>query len=255
MSDKSQVYFLSTCVDDFLSDNDLHNGFFQKALKWAQRAVREIRLDVFQHPKTVLLNVTERNTIVLPEGFVDWTKVGVKKGQYVVTLALNDDLNTLERHKNDDKVIGLLSQHMPNGTNLNTYGGYSFYNFNGMSFLGYGGGLPSKGYFKIVDHGECKEMYLDYDYNYKQVYVEYITDGIKPCEHTVLHPYEYDYVLAYMEMMYEKKNNPKATNYSKDEAGRDLFFAEKKLRARYNELDPRTLITMSRAEARVTTKL
>lgn len=254
-NDKKPYYKLASCVDDFLDDNSLHNGFFMKALKWAQRAVREIRLDIFQQPKTVLLNVTERKTVVIPEGYVDWLKIAVKKGQYAITLALNDDLTITERHKGDNSIRGLLSQHMPNGTNLSGYGGYMFNNYNGSNFLGWGGGLPSKGFFKIVENGDCKEIFLDYDYNYSQVYLEYISDGLSPCEETIIHPYEYNYVMAFMEMMYEKKNNPKATNYSKEEASRDLFDAGRQLRGRYNELDPRTLITMSRAEARMTTKL
>lgn len=252
---KDRYYSAATIVDDFLSTNDLSNGYWQKSLKWALHAVRQIRLDIFQHPKTLLLNVTERKTVVLPDDFVDWTKIAVKKGQYAVTLALNDDLTIQERHQGDSTVLGLLSQHMPNGTNLSGYGGFMFNNFNGASFVGFGGGLPSKGFFKIADHGGCKEILLDYDYGYKQVYLEYISDGIEPCKETIIHPYEYDYVLAYMEMMYEKKNNPKATNYTKDSAEKDLYFEGLKLRGRYNELDPRTLITMSRAEARVTTKL
>lgn len=254
--DKNKYYALGTVVDDFLDDNNLHNGFYQKALKWALRAVREIRLDVFQQPKTLLLDVTERRTVVLPGGFVDWTKVAVKKGQYAITLALNDDLNMLDRKANEPDVIrGLLSQHMPNGTDLNAYGGFMFYNYNGTNFLGFGGGLPGKGFFKFIDHGDCKELLLDYDYNYQQVYLEYITDGIEPCAETFIHPYEYNYVMAFMEDRYENKNNPKATVASKFESGRDLFYAERQLRGRYNELDPRTLITMSRQEARVTTKL
>lgn len=257
MSDeKAKYYAVATVVDDFLDDYNLHNGFFQKALKWALRAVREIRLDTFQHPKTLLLDVTERRTVVLPDGFVDWTKIAVKKGQYAITLAVNDDLTIGERSKNDtDVVTGLLSQHMPNGTNLSAYGGFMFNNFNGTNFLGFGGGLPSKGYCKVVDHGDCKEIYLDYDYNYKQVYLEYITDGIEPCGETVIHPYEYNYVMAFMADRYENLNNPKATVISKDEAGKDLYFAGKQLRGRYNDLDPRTIITMDRKEARVTTKL
>jgi hypothetical protein len=256
MSEAQSTYYrITSIVDDFLDENSLHSSWYQKSLKWAYKALREIRLDIFQHPKSLLLPVTERKTIVLPGDFVDWTKIGVKRGQYVITLALNDDLTINERHANDATIKGLLSQHMPNGTDFGQYGGYYFNNFNGSNFLSIGGGLPSKGYFNIIDHGGCKEIALDYDYGYSDVYLEYISDGIDPCEQTIVHPYEYDFIFTYMEYRYELKNNPKATNYTKDEAGKDLYFAGVKLNARYNDLDPRTLITMSRAEARLTTKL
>lgn len=251
---KTKYYRLSACVDDFLDEKDLHNSFYQKSLKWAIKAVKEIRFDIFQQPITKILPVTERKTVVLPDDFVDWLKVGVKKGQYVITLAVNAELAESERHVGDTTVLGLLSQNMPNGTDFSRYGGYLFNNFNGTSFLGCGGGLPSKGYFKVVDNGNCKEIILDYDYSFPQVYLEYISDGIA-CGETIIHPYEYDYIFKYMESRYERNNNPKATNYTKETADRDLFDEGLKLRARYNDLDPKTLITLSRSEARMTTKL
>jgi|SRR6185369_9497008 len=253
--DKSRYYSLSAICDDFLDENELHSSFYQKSLKWAIKAVKEIRFDIFQQPCTKLLTVTERKTVVLPADFVDWLKIGIKRGQYVITLALNDDLSSAERHVGDNTIAGLLSQHMPNGTDFNQYGGYYFNNFNGSNFMSFGGGLPSKGFFKVIDNGNCKELFLDYDYPYPQVYLEYISDGIDPCGETIIHPYEQDYIFAYMEYRYERKNNPKATNYTKDEAGKDLFDEGRKLRARYNDLDPKTLISLSRSQARMTTKL
>lgn len=257
MSETSKSwYLLGTVVDDFIDDNNLHNGMWMKCLKWGQRAVRSIRLDSNQQPKTYLLNVTERNSVVLPDAYVDWTKIGVKRGQYVVTLAINDELNTLTRTANSsDTVRGLLSQHLPNGLDFNAYGGYYFYDYNGGVLSGYGCGLPSKGFVKFVDHGDCKELLLDYDYRFDQVLVECITDGIDPCKETVIHPYEYDYIMAYMEEKLEKKYNPKATFSSKIDAEQNTFWEEKKMRARFNDMGPKDILVMSRAETRLTPKI
>jgi hypothetical protein len=255
MSETKKHYLLATVIDDFISDNSLHSSFWMKALKWGQRAVRQIRLDTFQHPCTSLLTVTERRTVVCPDGMVDWTKIAVKRGQYAITLAVNDDLTINKRTDSEQVVRGLLSQNMPNGTDMSNYGGYTMYNYSGSDLFCAGQGLPGKGFFKVVDHGGCKEILLDFDYRYSQVYLEYITDGLDACKETVIHPYEYDYILAFIEMMYAKKNDPKATVNSKYEAERDVFFEEKKMRARYNDLTPKDILTMSRAEARLTTKL
>lgn len=251
----SKAYFLATVVDDFIDDSNLGQGFWMKGLKWAQRGLRRIRLDVFQQPKSCLLTVSERKTVILPEGFIDWTKVAVKRGQYAITLAVNDDLTIGHRSNTEDTVRGLLSQHMPNGTDFGNYGGYQFFNYGGGSLYGIGQGLPGKGFFKVVDRGTCKEMLLDYDYNFDQIYIEYITDGLDACSETVIHPYEYEYLMTFMDMMYEKKNNPKATLGSKREAELDVDAEERKLRARYNDLTPQDILTMSRNEARMTTKL
>lgn len=248
----NSYYKLSAVVDQWLIDNDLNDGWFPKGLSWVKFGLREIRLDVCQDVKTVLLDVTDRKTAKLPQDFIDWTKIAIRVGQYAVTLGLNEELNTLNRTTTSQTVAGLLSQHMPNGLEFNQYAGFQFFNFGTNNIFGIGSGLPSKGYFKVHNTGECKELLIDYDYGFSQIYVEYISDGLDPCTETIVHPYEVDYLIKYMDMKYEKKNNPKATNFSIQETERDVFWAEKKLRARRNPLDPQTVINISRAEIRLT---
>lgn len=245
---------LSAIVDQFLIENDLHDGFFPKYLAVACRGLREIRLDVAQDVKTVLLDVTDRKTVKLPEDFVDWVKVGAPYGQYALPIGLNDELNGIKRTTTSPQVRGLASQHIPNGI---TQESYTFFNYNGGSVTGcfIGGSLPSKGYFKLFDDGNCRELLMDYDYNLSQVYLEYITDGLDPCGETILNPYLYDYTFKFMEAVFEKKNNPKATAYSITEAERNVYWAEKKLRARKNNLDPQTILNLSRQETRLTPHL
>jgi hypothetical protein len=258
MEDKKlprSYYSLSIVVDDWIDDNTLSSSWFPKGLKWAIRGLKRIRMDIHQQPKTEILTVTERKTITCPEGFVDWVKVAVKKGQYAITLSVNDDMTINTRTTTDTTVRALLSQNMPNGTDMSAYGGYEFLNYTGGNIFGIGPGLPSKGFFKVVDRGATKEILLDYDYNFSQVYLEYITDGIDTCGETFVHPYEYEFLIAFMDMMYEKKNNPKATLGSKREAELDVDAEERKLRGRYNDLSPQDILNISRNEARLTTKL
>lgn len=240
MADETRYYKVASIVDEFLVDNDLTEHMFNKALAWAIRGLEEIKLDSWQDVKTCLLTVTARKTVVLPPDFVDWVKVGMPVGQYCVTLGVNDALRSDARDPNrGDTVRGLLSQHLPNGMSFGNYGGYYFFNYRGASISGVGGGLPSKGYFKLNDNGTCKELLLDYDYGYSQVYVEYITNGFDPCGESVVHPYLKDYLLKYMDFKYEDKNNPKANESSIYRKGRDVYFAEVKVRARFNPLTPK----------------
>lgn len=252
MSSNSKYYQISSIVDQFLINNDLSNGWFPKALSWALYALRNIKLDVWQDVKTDLLPVTERKTVVLPDGFVDWCKVAVQSGQYAITLGVNEALTSLDRTAQSKSVLGLLSQQLPNGIDFSNYGGFQFYNYGGSTFFGIGTGLPSKGYFKVVDHGTCKELLMDYDYGIKEVYLEYITDGLEPCAQSVINPYFYDYILKYIEAQYEKKNNPKATQTSIFNAEQDAYFALKDIRARRNNLDPQTLLNITRQQTRLT---
>lgn len=255
-ANKNNYNQVSAIVDQFLIENDLHNGMFPKCLAWAMRGLREISLDSFQDIKTALLNVTDRKTVLLPEGFVAWTKVAAPRGQYAITLGVNSEMTLLPRTIASKSVSGLLSQHQPNGIDFSAYGGglggYNFLNFNGSTFFGIGGGLPSKGYFRVLDTGTCKELLMDYDYSLPQVYLEYITDGFDPCGQTVVSPYLYDYLIKYIGHEYEKKNNPKANESSIFRTGQDVHYAERRIRARNNNLDPKTLLNLTRKETRLT---
>lgn len=256
MSESNEKYYrVAAIVDQFLINNDLTEHWFNKALSWALWGLRELSLDTMQEVKTCLLTVTDRKTVTLPRDFVDWVKVGVRKGQYCVTMGVNSDLTGLQRTGDDDRVRGLLSQNLPNGLDVNSYGGYYFFNYGGKMLLGLGGGFRTKGDFKVVKRDGCTELLLDYDYGYPDVYLEYISDGIDPCGETILHPYTADYVLKYIELWYEKKNNPKATESSIDRLSRDVFEAEMKIRGRTNDLDPKTLINISRSQTRLTAKI
>lgn len=226
-----------------------------KSLSWALWGLRELKLDSFNDVKTVLLPVTDRKTVTLPPGFVDWAKVGVQRGQYVVTLAVNDDLNTLPRTTSSEVVTGLLSQNLPNGLNFANYSGGVFSNYGGSSFPSLTDGLPSKGHFKVHNTGTCMELLIDYDFAFDKVYLEYITDGFDPCGETILHPYYIDYILKYIEAKYEENNNPNRTESSIYRKWEDVHWAEKKARSRKNDLDPRTLLTISRAQTRLTPKM
>lgn len=243
---------VASIVDHFLAMNSLSEHWFQWALAAGLWQLREINLDVWQDVKTKELPVTDRKTAILPDDYVDWVKIGFKHGQYVITLSVNDELAMGKRSPDDQVVAGLLSQNLPNGLNFGSYGGYYFLNSNGGSMLGIGGGFRTKGEFKIASYGDCKEILLDYDYNIPTVYLEYITDGFDPCGETILNPYLCDYFLKGIEFTYEEKKNPSRTESSIDRKARDLFEAERKVRARRNNLDPKTILNMSRAEVRMT---
>lgn len=251
---QNNYYKLSSVVEQCLLDNGLKMQYFQKFLSWAIWGLRELKLDTAQDVKTELITVSERKTVAIPDGFVDWVKIGIPTGQYVQTLAINDDLRLDERGFNPS-ILTTSFNSKPNGLEATNYGGYYFMNFQGSSFIGVGSGLQSKGHFNIVNHDGCKEILLDYDVYATQIYLEYITDGLNYCGETILDPYLMDYTLKYIEMKREAKLNPNKTRASVEAAEEDVYWASRKVRARKNNLDRRTLLMMSRKEARLTPKL
>lgn len=247
---------ISAIVDHVIFINGLQDQWYQWMLESSLWALRELNLDVFQDVKSELLPVTDRKTVILPPCFVDWTKVGCKIGQYVVTLGVNDKLNNLDRQPNgNDFVAGLLSQNLPNGLDFNNYGGYYFFNYNGGSLPSFGGGFITKGSFKIRTTGHIKEMLLDFDYPYDHVYLESITDGFDPCGETVVDPYFCDYLKKSMEAEYEEKRNPLRTEASIFRKQEDARNAWHLVRARKNDLDPKTLLNITRSGVRFTAKI
>ncbi len=250
---EGQYNKVSAIVDHMMFLNTISDQWFQWCLEVALWKLRELRLDIFQDVKSELFPVTDRKTVVLPPGFVDWVKVGTKIGQYLVTVGVNDKLNTLSRDANsNDFVAGLFSQNLPNGLNFDSYGGYYFLNYNGGSVASVGTGFVTKGTFKVHDYGITKEILLDYDYPFENLLVEFITDGFDPCGETVVNPYFADYLNKGMEAEWEEKKNPNRTEASIRRKALDFVDAEKKVRARKNDLDPQTILNISRAQTRFT---
>jgi hypothetical protein len=256
MADNTRFKKLASIVEQFLIDNDLTNHWLNKYLSQGIRALEEINLDVTGKTIPCILPVTDRKTVVLPDDYEDYIIIGLPRGQYFVPLSINASLRLDPRAANRSDVIsGLLSQHLPNGINLNSYTGY--YTFDtGGGYLGVGGGgLPSKGSYRVVENGDRKEIALDYDFCGDQVYIEYITDGFDPCGETIVPAYLKDYVLKWLEDFFERKNNPKATEASRDRTGRALAAAARKVRARYNDLTPSTMLAIDRANTRLTPRM
>jgi hypothetical protein len=256
MSDNTRFNKVASIVEQFLIDNDLTNHWYNKYLSQTIRALEEINLDVAGKPRACILPVSSRKTVVLPSDYEDYIIIGVPRGQYFTPLSINASLRLDKRAANrSDLITGLLSQHLPNGVDINSYTGYYSFNNGGASLGIGGGGLPSKGSFRVVDRGDCKEIELDYDFLDSQLYLEYITDGFDPCGETIVPAYLKDYTIKWLEDFFERKNNPKATEASRDRTGRALFFAGQKVRARYNNLTPSTMLAIERANTRLTPRM
>jgi hypothetical protein len=241
MSDSSKFYKLASVVDDFLAENDLPNGWWNKMLLFAIRGLRELHIDTPIHDAvTILLPVTDRNTVVLPADYVDWCIVS-KPGNKIVTLGVNGAINPLRDNVNHSTRDDI---------------GFYLANYKNGAIFSYGIGVSAQGAFRTDDKGTCKELILDIPSGCPdQIYLEYITDGFNPCGETTIHPYIYDYLIMYLEYQYEDKNNPKATESSKWRKSQDVFFAEKKVRGRFFGLSPQTFLNLVRENTTLAVKV
>lgn len=250
---ENQHNTISAIVDHVLFKKTLTDHWFQWFLEMGLWHLRELKLDTWQDVKTELIEVSDRRTVILPPGFQDWVVVAIPVGQYAVTLGINSKLKLGNRSTSDTIVKGLLSQNLPTGLDFEAYGGYTLHNFNRSSVQCVGQGLNiQKGTFRFVDHKTYKELLLDYDFNQTHVYLEYITDGFDPCGETILNPYFCDYVKKGMEFSWEEEKNRSRTEASIERKAKDLRDAYRLVRARKNNLDPQTIINLTRQQTRFT---
>ena len=140
---------------------------------------------------------------------------------------------------------------LPNGIDFANYGGFYFFNFYGKNLFGYGGGLPQSNHFQVI---EQKREIQFYEIDKVKVYMEYISDGINPDEKTYVHPYLADYLRKYALHEYEQRR-PGRTQMSIYGTGRTLYFAEMAIRARKNDLDPKSALNLHRKYYRLSVKV
>lgn len=253
----NDFYKIANIVNSWLADNDLPEQWYPKVLSWGLKALRKISIDRWQEPKSILLEVDARHTATCPADYVRWTKVAIKIGQYYKTLAVNPEMHQLVRTESDDVVSTLPLYQMPNGLDFANYSGYNFFNYGGSTLFSVGGGLPSKGHFQVVNRGDTTwEITFDYDVRVgTQIIMEYISDGLNPNEESVVDPMLADYIETALDFKYEEKFNPTRTEASIHRMGVKLWDAEVLVAARKSNLDMKTMQTISRREARFTTKL
>lgn len=253
----NEFYKVSNIVHEWCTDNDLGTQWYPKMLSLALKGLRELSLHHWQEPISVLLTVDARRNAILPENYVKWTKVGLKIGQYLKTLAVNGEMHHLVRSDSESTIESLPLYNMPNGINSADYGGYSFFNYNGSTIFGIGGGLPSKGHFDVVKRGDTTyEMAFDYDVaEGSEIIMEYISDGFNPSGESVVNAFCHKYMIRTMDFAYEEKFNPTRTEASIERMGRNLWDATVLVRASNNNLSPQTMLTLGRRETRLTPKI
>lgn len=242
-------YKITNIVDAWLAEMDLAPSWHPKFLSRCLKALRSISIDRWQEPVSILIEVDSKHTATLPVNYVNWSKVGIKIGQYLKVLAVNPEMHQLIRQEGDDVVAGLPLYQMPNGIDIHSYPGYQFFNYNGSSLFGFGSGsLPSKGHFNIVKRGDStREITFDYDVNVgTKIVLEYISDGLSPDGNSVVDPMLVEYLDAAMDYFYEKRVNPGKTEAAIDRTERDMWFAEQRVAARKSNLDMKTMQTISR---------
>lgn len=90
---------IETTIDSIVRDSLASNGmtlhYYVQALQMALRCLRDINLNHHGAIGTVEITVDTNNTVKLPDAYIDYIKVGHRRGRYVVPMAQNSSYNRL----------------------------------------------------------------------------------------------------------------------------------------------------------------
>ncbi len=247
---------VDTCLDVDLDLSVAH--YFQKYLTVAKRYVMELKTAHAQDVKTVLLEISDTLTAPAPVDFVNWVCVAEPWGQYIRTLGVNSELSLTDRDSSSEWIYTGAPDQLPNGTDLMAYGGYELANYGGRALFSIGGGLPSKGFFRVrkCDDGRKEFMFDIGVVASDRIYLEYISYGFNPCGETILNPFESVAVTKAMVHHFEKtRKDGGKSEAAIQRTGQELYHAECVVRASRNDLSPDTVVQITRKYFRLTNKI
>lgn len=209
--------------------------YYIEFLVHASTCIRELTNDSLMVVNTVELTPNEQFAVDLPCDYVDWTKVGLRQGQFVQPITQRDSINRLV-------------QYLPNGQPT-TYGaansvnldfpfwpGYwMFQNIDDLGenlgrLYGYNTGIGANG-FKVLK--ERSQIQLTETFNGTTCVLEYISDGQRADNATQIDPRAQMCVESYINW----KRGPNADIDRSPEAV-SYFNQRRQLRARMDDLTP-----------------
>lgn len=206
---------------------------YEQYLHWALKESKNWYLDFAKEICTRLLPVNSYLAVDLPEDYVDWTKVGLKAGNQILTF-VHDDFMSFPTDNDLDCIPDKDEDLMPDDTDAGYYY-YNLLNDKGQD-LGKLWGLSVKdnfqGYFRINEAREqiqfrTKMASMD------QIYLEYISNGYDPCGLSYVHPYVSQLIELYIHWQRLKHQGKNAIKWQVDNAKNDYWVEFDKVQSRY----------------------
>lgn len=163
-----------------IEQNTLHK--YMKYLHFAIEGLRNWKLkNTTIDVRTVYLNMDSRKTVRIPEDCIKVTKVGVQTGDRIIAFVEDSTMA-----KNDDPFWTASTLFSPDYINRSEYeyslNNYTDENGNSGDLVALGHGVTGKGYYTI--NLSTREIQFDALMPDANIYVEYVSNGIKPTTET-----------------------------------------------------------------------
>jgi hypothetical protein len=184
------VVTLDSIVRSALMDLGENESRYEQFRHWAIAGYREFHFDLAQEIKTVKLTLSAWKAVELPIDYVDWVKIGYVNSAGAIVLFTHDDRINIHHEDEDGYPEDVTStETLPEPTDSLSDQQMPFWGFGGEGDAGKLFGLVSKsngaGYYKF----NPQRREIQFAPSIKSdtvVYLEYISDGINPCESTVV---------------------------------------------------------------------
>lgn len=172
--------------------DDLNLKKYRKFEMWALESLQELSMDACQEIKTLKQTIDPYTCAVpFPKDMAKWIKLGEKKGDRLRVFSVNNRLLMVNdtddcgqpirnaKYKPNYSPLGFALGGDEDGDN----GGFWFYNYGyygdtSGAIYGFGGGAQEDGQFR-VDRENRRFVFASHFAN-KDIYIEYVTNGIDP---------------------------------------------------------------------------
>lgn len=188
-------------VRSMLIQKRLPLHYYLEYLKYACDGLRELTFDSLRVVNTVELTINQDgHYATLPCDYVDFTKIGIKQGQFVQPVTQRDSMNRLPNHNLTGNIINYGDA---NSVNLDFpfWPGYwMFQNVDDLGenigrLFGYNTGIANDGFKVIRERGIIQ---VTESFDMQTLVLEYISNGLSVDNVTQVDPYAQAAIEAYM---------------------------------------------------------
>jgi len=153
---------IDSIVRSALLSQGLSIHYYYQFFHYAHKCFRELLMDTLRTIQTVELTVGDANAIKVPADFIDWVKVGYKRGQFVKELGQRDTIARVPNRDANGNEIAYADVERSVGKYADVWSGYYLFvngNDNGEhlgKIFGHGNGTMQNSFKFVPERGEIR---------------------------------------------------------------------------------------------------
>ena len=219
------IVTLDSIVRSALMDLGENESRYEVFRHWAIEGFRDWHFDIASEIKTVKLTLTDWKAVEIPIDYVDWVKIGVLNSDGRIMLFTHDDRIDIHHEDEDGYPEDVTStETLPEPTVDSNVDELALWNYGDSGQLfGLVAKSNSVGYYKF--NPQRREIqFAPSIKSDTEIYLEYISDGIDPCEKTVVNVYAAKLIRLYIH--WQRVKYAKSSNAGQIEMARRDYYTE-----------------------------